>query len=184
MRSSFPHTHLSHQSSVGLDLSTPTTRYVPGDLVDAVYQAAVRETGVAASTLGHYVQTRHWKATNRPLKVHARTLARALDIYRLQEDPVGAMDIAAGRLRALIHFDISGKWREAEQLQAYSARDTGLTDFSDLYMAKRMARLTGGGESSSSEEEERAPQGGVPAVKKKKKKRGKKKAPKEGADAP
>ena len=141
--------------------------------MDAVYRAAVRETGVAVSTLGHYVQTRHWKATNRPLKVHARTLARALDIYRLQEDPVGAMDIVAGRLRALIHFDISGKWREAEQLQADSARDTGLTDFSDLYMAKRMARLTAGAESSSDSGEE---------PKKKKKGRRKKKKKKEKPD--
>ena len=73
------------------------------------------------------------------------------------------MDVIAGRLRALIHFDVTGRWREAEQLQADSARDLGLADFQDLYRAKRMARLTAGADSSSSSGEER----------KKKKKRGK-----------
>ena len=78
-------------------------------------------------------------------------------MFHLQKQPLQAFDMVAGRLRALIHFDITGKWREAEQLQADSARDTGLVDFEDVYRARRMARLTAGASSSSGSDEETAP---------------------------
>ena len=89
------------------------------------------------------------------------------------------MDTIAGRLRALIHFDVSGSWKTAEQLESVASKDIGLVDYEDLYTAKRMAKLTSvGGDSSSSSNDAPAPK----TAKKKKKKRGKgkKKTPEGG----
>ena len=67
-------------------------------------------------------------------------------------------DIVAGRLRAIIHFDVSGSWRVAEQMESVAARDIGLVDYEELYAARRMAKLTAlGGDSSSDSGEAPAP---------------------------
>ena len=83
------------------------------------------------------------------------------------------MNIVAGRLRAVVHYDISGSWSEAENLQADQARDMGLIDYGELYRARRMAKLTKSQDSSSSSGEERK-------TKKKKKKKKMKKPRKRG----
>ena len=42
----------------------------------------------------------------------------------------------AGRLRAIIHFDISGSWRVAEQMESVASRDIGLVDYEELYATR------------------------------------------------
>ena len=73
-----------------------------------------------------------------------------MDTYRLEKNPQKAMDIVAGRLRALVHYDLTKSWRVSVMMQAAPSRDIGLADHEDLWRAKRMARLTEAGSSSSS----------------------------------
>ena len=95
-----------------------------------------------------------------------------MDLFHLEKQPLQAFDVGAGRLRALIHFDLTGRWKEAEQLQADSARGTGLVDFEDVYRARRVAKLTVASSSSGSDEDEGGPK---KKNKNKNKKRGKNK---------
>ena len=105
----------------------------------------------------------------------------ALDTYRLEKNPQKAMDIVAGRLRALVHYDLTKSWRVSEMMQAAPSRDIGLADHEDLWRAKRMARLTGAGSSSSSggspskEDKEEVPKKKKKNKGKRNRKRGKKK---------
>jgi len=142
----------------------------PGYYLREVLRSAREETGVPQATLSHYIATRNWKPSNRSLKTTAKILARALDEY-LKGRVAVAMDIVAGRLRALVHVDITGKWAEGEQLQADRSKDVGLASGRDLYYAREQAKLFQVASPDSS--------GGEPtAPRKKKKKRGKGKKPK------
>ena len=96
-----------------------------------------------------------------------------MDTYRLEKNPQKAMDIVAGRLRALVHYDLTKSWRVSEMTQAVPSRDIGLADHEDLWRAKRMARLTGAGSSSSSAGSS-SKEGKEENPKKKKKNKGKK----------
>jgi hypothetical protein len=132
------------------------------------------------STLAHYLRTRKWKPKNLSLKGHARSLGRALDLFQKEKQTLRAMDVVAGRLRALIHYDLTGSWKTAEQMESISNRDMGLADYEDLYYAKRMAKLTSmdDEDEDEGEDEERSPaprKAAEAKAKGKKKKRGKKK---------
>ena len=83
-----------------------------------------------------------WKPSNRGQRVQAKPLAKALDCY-LEGNAARAIDLVAGRVRALLHADITGKWGEAEFLQADLMRDTGLATGKDIYVARKQARLAG-----------------------------------------
>lgn len=122
-----------------------------GYYVREVLKAAREETGLATSTIMMYVNTRVWKHSNRPLKTTAKVLARALDLF-LRGKSTEAMDVIAGRLRALVHVDLYGKWRDAEALQADRSKDVGLASGRDIYLARREARLFGGDSSSEDAE--------------------------------
>ena len=100
-------------------------------------------------------------------------LARSLDEY-LRGNVALAMDIIAGRLRSLVHVDLTGRWKEAEQLAAERTKDIGLTSGRDLYEARKHAKLINLVNSSSSEEESEGGQERKPPPPKKKRKRGKK----------
>ncbi len=49
--------------------------HAPGYYVQEVLLAAGEETGVATTTISHYIQTRGWKPANRPLRTQAKLLA-------------------------------------------------------------------------------------------------------------
>jgi hypothetical protein len=142
----------------------------PGYYVNEVLASAREDTGVATTTITFYINTREWKPNNRPLKKNARLLAKALDLH-VKGQSLEGWDLIAGRLRALVHADLTSKWNEAEALQADRAKDIGLASGRDIYMARRHAKLLSADADSSSGEETRP--------KKKKKKRGKKKGKKE-----
>lgn len=140
-----------------------------GYYVEQVLSAARAETGVSTTTVSHYISTRMWKPKNRPLKTNARVLARAVDEW-VHGNREAAMDIVAGRLRAIVHADFTGKWKEAEGLQPLRSRDIGLASGRDIIAARREAKMMGSSSGSRAEE------GGGPTEKKKKKtKRGKSK---------
>ena len=138
-----------------------------------VVRGAREETGITTSTLTFYVTSRPWRPKNRGLRTTAKVLARSLDEY-LRGNVALAMDIIAGRLRSLVHVDLTGRWKEAEQLAAERTKDIGLTSGRDLYEARKHAKLINLVNSSSSEGESDSPLDTKPRVPKKKRKRGKK----------
>ena len=102
-----------------------------------------------------------------------KILAQSLDEY-LRGNVALAMDIIAGRLRSLVHVDLTGRWKEAEQLAAERTKDIGLTSGRDLYEARKHAKLINLVNSSSSEGESDSPPERKAQRPKKKRKRGKK----------